>query len=177
MKYIKIYESFKLPKYESDMEKYKKLHTEYLDAQNKADELRKKLDKLDTFIKNNNKLPDMINHILDKMSITFKESNGYDNRIDILQQTSQELSDNIYNIFIDFDDLYGNNIYGDIYGIYFSERDNEWVISIGEIDDFYPLSELPSEVLYQILKYLMDDNQVNSILNRDVMKKINRVNK
>lgn len=174
MKYIKIYESFKLPKYESDMEKYKKLHTEYLDTRNKADELGKKLDKLDTFIKNNNKLPDMINHILNKMSIVFKESNGYDNRIDILEQTSQELMDNICNITVDFNDTYGNNIYGEIDGIHFSERDNEWVIDVGIIDDFCLLSEFPSEDLYQILKYLMDDDQVNSILNRDVMKKINR---
>lgn len=176
MKYIKIYESFKLPKYESDMEKYKKLHTEYLDAQNKADELRKKLDKLDTFIKNNNKLPDMINHILNKMSIIFKESNGYNNRMDILEQTSQELIDNICDITVDFNDTYGNNIYGEIDGIHFSERNNEWVIDVGNSDYDYSilLSEFPSEDLYQILKYLMDDDQVNSILNRDVIKKINR---
>lgn len=174
MKYIKIYESFKLPKYESDMGKYKKLHTEYLDARNKADELEKKLDKLDTFIKNNNKLPDMISHILNKMSIIFKESNGYDNRIDILEQTSQELMDNICDIIVDFNDTYGNNIYGEIDGIHFSERDNEWVIDVGDYDYFIVLSEFPSEDLYQILKYLMDDDQVNSILNMDVMKKINR---
>tara|TARA_R110000772_G_scaffold43995_1_gene101203 strand:- start:22071 stop:22595 length:525 start_codon:yes stop_codon:yes gene_type:complete len=174
MNYLRLYESFKLGKYETDYLKYDKLEREYMSKKEEVLRFEKELKSLDDTIKDDNKIDDMLSHIFDKLSTHYKYELG-DNYDISSDSITEYFSSNLEQLFLDVNISYGDaedSYYGTIQGIVNAKYDG-WTVDLsdGSVHTFY---ELPSQVCYLLLQYVMNDNKVSGILNNEVFKKINK---
>lgn len=172
MNYLKLYESFKINKYETDYLKYDELEREYMLRKKELLRVERDLKELDNDIKNNNKLDDMLNHIFDKLADQFSVSGGYQEGEDIIEYLSPKLDELITGMYISYIGPQKDDFYGNITGIINEEIDG-WSIHLSDysLHTFY---DIPSNNCYHLLKYLMDDDEVSGILNTEVFRKINK---
>lgn len=184
MRYVKTFENyilnnlnkFKLDKYEEDRKLFDELEKEFYDKKVELRKINIELNKLDYDIKSESKLSEMVSHILDKLDLHYSNTEGYNGGDDILSYFSVELHD-----VINGHDLaqIGDTENGYITAI--TNQNGGWEIILSFRDgsrwnEFIGVNDLPSIDLYLILKYLMNDNLVSSILNDNVFKKLNEDN-
>jgi len=175
MNYLKLYESFKLDKYESDQLKYDEKEKEYLSKKRELLKFKDNLKELDNNIKDGNKLDVMLEHIFDKVSENYKGELGdmYDvNNDSITEFLSAKLEGLILDMYISYEGTDREHFYGKIASIHIDRHDG-WVVEL-EDSSLHTFYDLPSKDCYLLLQYIMSDDGVSEILNGEVFKKINK---
>ena len=173
MKYLKIFEEFKLKSVEKGFEEMDNIEIEIIKMKRKIDHLTKQYDILDKEIRDNNKLIQYIEGILNKLKLYIEKNPRNNKNILIYLDPITEDKFNNHNILFP-DEKFGGGTVQDIsWGNCSYNRNIEgwWLTLTSNIR--YRLYDFSSKDLYMFLQYLMDDKIVLDILNSKKFKKMN----
>lgn len=183
MKYLKLYESFTLPKYENDYKKIVSYKEEIKKKKSELWDMNTELNQMEIKMDNDHNLTKMLNSIFNKISEYLENNNLWvlEEDVDILEyiEKSKDILTGGSNLkcYIDVDEGDDNPKSKLIEEVV--KYDEEWCFKTYDDygDPFYSnFNDQYTITLYEIIKVLMSDNGVIEMINSKAFKSFNDIN-
>lgn len=180
MKYLKLYESFNLPKYESDYKKIASFREEISKKDFELRDMKVRLNQMETKLNKDHNLSEMIQHIFDKISSHLMEEEGWDNKdekniLEFLRETQSILTNGINGIYIEVYDADREDYIRELVDEIVYDGDKWCFRNFDNYGDpiYTSFDSQDTSTLYKILKTLMSESIVRLSLNKKLFRDIN----